>query len=449
MKTFILTAFFTGMFILSAKGQAVYDFTKGKFTTIGHVQEGATASLRIDNINTLFYKVTIKGVKVSLSTPPPAELQALFRLPNPAEKASEAAEGTGEVEGATDKMKDETKKATGDLKVKMDTLVRRCSAFVAEARKIRLLKLRRYELTSLAKQSWPNHAALTSKLPSPLAVADMHNDIMNFSDTYYKAKTQYAIAIDAATDASAKERIKEALKEFEEGYQSVDEDNLTKLVADIDVLQIKLADSTNFSALAPPVQAEDCDFVEYNILIEPDQPDSRLIPAGTMPPIPVIIPVKGGWKPDFSVGPNFSFGAGAKDEKYYLTPTSKGSGTLTVGENANVVRPGIAAMLHAHPRSGKNYAAGFMVGVGAGFKAENTLTASYYFGGSLILGKGQKVILNTGVSFLSVDRLKVDYQVGNTYSIESTKISDITEKVLKPSFFFGISYNITNRIIVK
>ena len=346
-------------------------------------------------------------------------------------------------------MKDEADKAAGSLKIEMDDLVRRCSAFVVEARKIRMYKLRRSELTTLAKRPWFNHAALIDVLPTKLTVADMHNDVANFADAYYKAKAQYSIAIDAATDASVKKRIEEALKEFEEGYHNVDEDNLTKLVDDINELQLALADPRSFIALAPSVQAEDCDFVEYNIIIEPNQPDSRLIPAGARQPIPVVIPVKGGWKADFSVGLNLSFGNGAKDEKYYLTPTSEGKGKLAMATNENVLRPGIAAMLHAYRRTGKNYAAGFMMGVGAGFKAENTLTASYYLGGSLVLGKKQKITLNTGVSFLSVDRLKAAYSLNTDYSIESTKISDVTEKALKPSFFIGISYNIANRVIIK
>ena len=350
-----------------------------------------------------------------MSTPVPAELQALFRLPDPAQKASEAAEGVGELKDATDEMTDVADKVSGSLKIEMDELVKRCSAFVAEARKIEMYKLRRAELTTYAKRPWPNHAALLSILPAQLTVDSVQNDIVNFSLAYYTAKGQYSIAIDAATDPSVKKRIEEALKKFEEGYGNVDEDNLTKLVDDIIELQLALADPTYFSAQAPPVQAEDCDFVKYNILTEPIQSDNRLVPAGIVQPIPVVIPVRGDWKADFSVGLNFSFGNGAKDGKYYLIQTSEAKGKLATVTNENVVRLGIAAMLHAYRRTGKNYAAGFMMGVGAGFKAENTLTASYYLGGSLVLGKSQKVTLNTGVSFLSVDRLKADYQeVANT-----------------------------------
>ena len=47
-------------------------------------------------------------------------IQALFRLPDPAQKASEAAEGVGELKDATDEMTDVADKVSGSLKIEMD-----------------------------------------------------------------------------------------------------------------------------------------------------------------------------------------------------------------------------------------------------------------------------------------------------------------------------------------
>lgn len=452
MKTSLFITIILAVFIKPAKSQnAVFDFPNWPNGDITPVKYGSMASLRINNINTLFYKVTIKGEKVLNSTPTPAVLQELFRLPDPAKQASDATEGAGEGAKATKEMEKVAKTAVGaSLKPEMDELVKLCNDFLAEADKVVKIKLRRAELTTLAKFPWRDYKTLSAKLPAPLTVSVMQGDIQSFLKAYGKAEAQYKNALAAAAPGSKEEeRIKEALKEFEEAYENIDEDNLAKIIDDVMALQNALENDAFFSVSAPQVQADDCDFIKYSIIIEPDQLNSRLLPAGGIQPIDVEIPVRGGWKADFSVGLNYSFGNGAKDEKYYLTPPSEGNGTLTVGANANVVRPNIAAMLHAYPRTGKNYAAGFMMGVGAGFKAENTLTASYYLGGSLVLGKSQKIILNTGVSFLAVDRLKADYRTDVGYPVETTKISDVTEKALKPSFFFGISYNITNRVIVK
>lgn len=448
MKTLLFVALLTAFFSQNVNGQT-YDFATGKFTDLGPKKAGEMVAFRVININTFRYKVTIKGDQIVYLTPVPTELQTLFRLPEPTKSVSDADEGKAKAEGAKDDMQNlASTLPAGSLKNEMNTLVALCTDFVIKANAVREIKFRRAQLISLAKQNWVNHAALVGNLPATLTVTAMQTTIQNFINAYQNAETQYAIALDkAAPDSTKEKRIKNALERFEEGYEDIDEDDFVKRVEDIDVLQNALADSRNFTVVSPAVQAEG-DFLGFNILIEPDRTND-LLPHESSLVSKAEIAIRKSWKADFSVGPNFSFYDGSRDEKYFLNPTLDGKGTLTKGDNANVVRPGIAAMLHAYPRTGKDFAAGFMMGVGAGFTNENALTASYYLGGSLVLGKSQKIMINAGLSFLSVDRLKAGYTAGNEYIIESTKIADVTEKALLPSFFFGISYNITNRVVVK
>ncbi|MCE6989806.1 hypothetical protein [Dyadobacter sp. CY323] len=435
-----------------AKAQhATFDFPSWSvYNKITPVKHGTMASLKIININTLLYKVSIKGEKVVSTTPSSSELNTLFRIEDPAKAASEASEGSGEGAKATEEMTQVKNKAdAGNFKALMTDLIVSCKAYLMEADKIVEIKSRRAELTALAKFPWEKYALLAEKLPKvPLVDSDMRRDINNFQKTYQTAEAKYKVARETAPDDVSKKIVDDALDLFETSYDHIDEEDLMKLVDDVVALQNALATDFFFTVWGPPVQADDCDFIKYSIVVERDPETSRLLPAGSFQPIDVEIPVKGGWKADFSVGLNFAVGNGAKDAKYHYADVSDGEGKLEKADNYNKVRPGIAAMMHAYPRTGKNHAVGFMMGVGAGFKEENTLVASYYLGGSIVLGKSQRIIINSGVSFISVDRLKPEYQEGASYKTE-TKLAEITEKAIRPAFFIGVSYNIANRIIKK
>ncbi|WP_159300715.1 hypothetical protein, partial [Klebsiella pneumoniae] len=82
------------------------------------------------------------------------------------------------------------------------------------------------------------------------------------------------------------------------------------------------------------------------------------------------IPVKQGLKVDFSVGPAFSFGKGARDEKFFLEESGKdGMSILRERENNNPLNPGVGSFMHIYGRKGKGVAWGGLFGVGAGFQS--------------------------------------------------------------------------------
>ncbi|MGA0558747.1 hypothetical protein ACO2Q8_18965 [Larkinella sp. VNQ87] len=446
MKPFLTLFLVATVSMRLAYGQR-FDFETGIVDNLNAQKTGEMVKFTVNNVNTFRYKVTIKGSNITYVTPIPTELQTLFRLPEPTQSASKATEGASKAEAAKNDM-DKLKVATaGNFRVVMDELVRLCSLFVVEANAVRSIKYRRATLISIAKQNWRNHSTMLGTLPTRFTVPVMQAHVQGFMDAYQKAEMQYEAAKQAAKSTPSTdddERIESALERFEEGYHDVDEEDLIKLIEDVDLLQNALLDPKNFSVISPAIQAEG-DYLAFTISIEPDQTNA-LLPHEASKEVNVEIPVRKGWKADFSVGSNFSVGYEARDERYYLKPTSDGKGALTRGANSNFLRPGVAAMLHAYQRTGKSYAAGIMMGVGAGFKEENALTAAYYLGGSLVLGKTERLMINGGVSFLQVNRLKAGYIRGDDYPIDSTKIDDLTEKVLRPSLFLGISYNITNRV---
>lgn len=103
-------------------------------------------------------------------------------------------------------------------------------------------------------------------------------------------------------------------------------------------------------------------------------------------------------------------------------------------------------MMHFYKRSGKDWSWGGMMGVGAGFQSFDDADISFYTGLSAILGKSQKVMISAGLSFLNVERLKEnEYSVDKEYA-NTIALNDVTEKVIKSSFFISLSYNLTNRV---
>jgi hypothetical protein len=337
-----------------------------------------------------------------------------------------------------------------------------CNDYVRIADKIGEIKFTRTQLINLAKQKWESYSDMSSELPPAISESVMKETYKQFSTyfaksaaLYQKAQTEAAVYKELLDDEGKKgvdaylDAIKKASNDLEKGHEYLYEDNFLKLIEDVLVLQDAMDNESYFTVISPPIQM-DGDFVFFNIKTTPAKTND-LMPYEFGRTFPVEIPIKGGLKVDFSVGPVFSFGDNARDEKFFFDPVGIDGTQVTLQQrkNNNAISPGIAAMMHFYRRSGKNMSVGGMFGVGAGFQSIEDANLSFYFGPSVVLGKREKLMLNTGVSYLSVERLKNGQNtVGETYA-SSLSLNDVTEKVIKPSFFLGISYNLTNRIEVK
>ena len=107
----------------------------------------------------------------------------------------------------------------------------------------------------------------------------------------------------------------------------------------------------------------------------------------------------------------------------------------------------MAAMMHAYKRSEKQVAWGGMLGVGAGFQSVDDANLKIFIGPTVVFGREQKVFLSGGFSLQRVDRLKSPkYDKDTEYT--TIDLSDVTQKEMKPSLFFSVSYNLTNRVEV-
>ena len=502
---YVMSAFFTQA---QKDDPIIYDFSKGAFVQnaaynsakgkVAPLTYGGFAKFKIININTFRYKVELQGTSVNYMTPIPSELQRVFRLSgenfsdqNLVKALGLTKESATEMEEVEEQTRDVAKAAGSDaetaalkaiqfsddtvaaddakaankikdaaekLEKEMQKLVAACEQFVVIAQKVANIKFTRMQLVNLSKQLWKNHGEMLAALPALLTEEQMKANYDLFTVYYAKAYSLYTnalLAAEAADEAKVPgaksyiKAIKQADEKIEEGHDLFYQDNFIKLIEDVVTLQNALENSANFEVKSAPIQV-DGDYVGFTFKIAPVQVNS-LMPFETAQEFPIEIPARGGLKVDFGVGPAFSFGDNSRDNIYFFEPTSKkDTSVLKQRPNNNTISPGIAATMHVGPRNGTEWRPALMFGVGAGFQTMQDVNLSMYVGASVVCGKRERVMLSAGWSFLRVERLKdKEYTLDKEYLTSSTSIANVTEKVFKSSGFLSISYNLTNKLVIK
>lgn len=474
LLSFGLTVFFT-QFTFSQE----LDWKSGTFTEKAQKQIGAEygtmTSFKIKNINKFLYRVTIAGSSIELNTPIPTELQTLFRLPSNALAATtnnQAANASAEITEKLVKRLPDLKTAninsvkakaakagaavlaaldTSELEAAHDELQRVSDIYLSQVRvvagDISSLKQARVRFVNCAQMDIA-HTEMQieiNKIIYPTAFISEHQTMLS---NYNTVELAYQDVRNLTTDQTIIADIEKSIARITTALKTIENEHPETLFSDIDFLKAELSNKKNFDAIAPPVQA-DADLINYKIIINPTQTNTLGAHKSNME-FDFDVPVKGGWKTDFSIGPTFSFGDKAKDEKYYLeeSTTTPGNVILRQRDNNNAVSPGIAAMMHFYPRRAQNIAYGGMFGVGAGFQGIEDADISFYAGASVILGKREKIILSLGVSYLNVDRIKNnEFKADNEYVPANIDLNNVTEKVLDGSFFLSISYAISKATV--
>ncbi|MEP3388459.1 MAG: hypothetical protein ABJO02_09750 [Reichenbachiella sp.] len=493
MKFFhILTVSLTISFV--SNGQIIYDFSKRTNIDIKQlkkqikpVKNGDFVIFKIENINTFRYKVEMEGNSIDYMTPVPSELQTLFRLPKEevsqqVKYAQDAASQTGaqgpRMTDVRNKISSSTRlshlralaRPTAEQQVELDNLeafedtmtelINLCEKYTNLMVKVADIKFTRMLLINVSKQKWNKHSDLLDELPPAKNENSMKSNYLEFVRLYHEVEALYEKAAKMARNlrlTDDEKEIKEATENIEQAYHQIENDAFLSLIEDIITLQRALENENYFEVISPPIQM-DGDYVEFRVNITPTRVND-LLPYEQAMEFEVEVPGKGGWRADFSVGPTLSFGSGAKNESYFFKntvsadttsglPVISQDGTLEKTNESDVVRPGIAAMIHAYRRSGSQLNWGLMLGVGAGFESVNDANLSIYLGPTFVLGKQQKFMFSTGVSFHSVDRLNEKYSLGTNYDENEIDISNLTKRYFKPSLFIGLSYAIGARTIV-
>jgi hypothetical protein len=156
-----------------------------------------------------------------------------------------------------------------------------------------------------------------------------------------------------------------------------------------------------------------------------------------------IVPVKGNFKLNFSVGLSFVHG-NLKSTSYYFQPDENDNTKETIiqAKKTNSFRPVVSAFAHAYLKLGGYINPALTFGI-----SSDLTNATYMLGGSCIFGHQSRFIMTVGIAGGSVDFLKGKYDLNKTYLVSDLKgisESDLAEKTFKTGLFLGFSYNISS-----
>ena len=433
----------------------IFDYASKTYSPVYNdcVKQGSTVSYRIININTFAKKVLISSNIFSLNTDMPTEIATLFRI-----KTDDADKNLDNTQKQVEKMEDVKAEADENAKEaktspvkaltiaaqEANNLVEDCKDYYMKAQKVKdALNFPQIIARTLANEYYNNEGAMTVALNNEgvnsAAINRLKTDFQNFTAAYSKVYEQYEKTADAAHNAKNdghEAKIESAQEQVQKDYDALSKQYEVALDS-ISSLFVKAISPANYIVTSDPIDVEDdTDEVEFQIQIGGPKDDFNKIT-----PFKKRLKVSGGLKIDYSVGLALKF---ISDDQFFFDDDKK----LQQQSKNNALTPGITSMIHFYPRTSKGVAFGGMFGINADFKEITDINLGFLAGPSIILGRSQKIILSGGISFSKVSRLKDgEYKIGTVYN--DTKIEDVTNKILQPSWFCSFSYSITKRNVVK
>ena len=98
----------------------------------------------------------------------------------------------------------------------------------------------------------------------------------------------------------------------------------------------------------------------------------------------------------------------------------------------------VAPFFHFYAQSKGQVSLGGAFGLGISIGGETAGLQTYFFGPSVIMGKGQRIVFSTGLMGGKVDRLAQGYQVGDAYD----EVIVPTKSIYELGYFLGVSFNL-------
>ncbi|MEZ4941335.1 MAG: hypothetical protein R3D58_10715 [Saprospiraceae bacterium] len=149
---------------------------------------------------------------------------------------------------------------------------------------------------------------------------------------------------------------------------------------------------------------------------------------------PITLSVYGGLRINASLGVGFGqFFDRALD--FYVRDSVIGS------SEKDAFNPYLTSFVHFYRQSRGDVSLGGSFGVGIPLGGENGLdNVAFFLGPSLVLGRGQRIVLSAGLLGGKVNKLTGGYQVGDAFARDSSEIP--TESRYELGYFVGLSFNL-------
>ena len=159
----------------------------------------------------------------------------------------------------------------------------------------------------------------------------------------------------------------------------------------------------------------------------------RILPINKKELAPIKVPVYGGLKINVSVGLSFAQYFN-QPQSYYLRDT------VVLSEEVDQFLPIITSFFHFYPQSAGNISIGGNFGIGIPLtNSDIGQSLSFFLGPSFIIGKGQRIVISTGVMGGRVQQLSQGLKVGDVLPPFSTIP---TKNAYQMGYFLGVSFNI-------
>ncbi|MCB0531347.1 MAG: hypothetical protein H6574_09770 [Lewinellaceae bacterium] len=149
---------------------------------------------------------------------------------------------------------------------------------------------------------------------------------------------------------------------------------------------------------------------------------------------PITLSVYGGLRINASLGVGFGqFFDRPLD--YYVRDSIIGS------TEKDAFNPYLTSFVHFYRQSRSDVSLGGSFGVGIPLGGENGLdNVAFFLGPSLVLGRGQRIVLSAGLLGGKVNKLNGGYEVGDTFARDSSELQ--TESRYELGYFVGLSFNL-------
>jgi hypothetical protein len=452
MKKILIVCFVCMIYKVNAQ-TVEYDYGNNSPNPLNNpgLNNGNFARLKISNINTYAQKISINGSLYNLNTKIPDGLKTLFQFTD--DQVTNSLNSTNravvKMVDVANQAGDNSKNKTNDTNTKnekdeLDTLVKYCYVYHDAAQKVKdALQFEKHLEATLSDSKINTRLLMMSALRirgiDTVAIRKLKKDREKFERAYKKAKNQYTKAAIAARDAqneTHESKIDDAKETIVQEYEKL-EKLYDKTLSEIDDFYQTANSDYNYMAISNPIYLKDADEMEFEVKIAKTEAE-----LGSAKPITPIFNIGGGTKFDYSVGPVFNT---ISDDSYFLDSKNM----LQKNNNGNAFTPGLAAMMHVTHRNIGNSSFGGMFGINTNFKEITDVNLGFLGGITAVFGRDRKLFVSTGVSFFKVSRLKEDqFKVGTT-TYTATDLPNVTEKVLKPSFFVSVSLSIAKLVQVK
>jgi hypothetical protein len=407
----------------------VLEYRMGSFDQKKHyptsVRHNGAAVVKIRNVNQLIYDVEVAGKSTSFNTEVP-DVWSKYML-SPSTSVAPGAAATLAADGGAPPPPPATKLAAAQ----------------ADLAQLETLKSLMYGLQLVAYSLETDSANVVQKRDEWL------------ERTGFKTKDVLASRGDLSLKVFQKIRSwEEGLQKFDEGFAKLappsDSEKLEKAEVDVlratakgtdyqklaaDILNLyDLLNAKTFTYTSAPISPDDnADELKLDIKIAP-KPGLKMVVDAKTWQFSKRLPVRWGWKFDFSTGIAAS---GLNDEALALKSLGDTAGTLQIIQEVKHKSSfGVMALMHAHYRFGTPFTTGFSAGV----MVDDSKRPRYLLGGSFILGNRQRIVLTMGAAYGKVNALSKTQEIG--MSLPSGSNITYVER-FRFGFFGGLSFNVT------